>query len=588
MLRGIRWQFAALVLSIIIFSISITFRLINQPEPAPPPTQLALTATPTTAAQTATSPAATSMPDAQVTQLEVQPTADPVLTFREGLVGTVTRFNPLLAVANTAEADINALIFEGLTRINAFGEPTGALAQEWVVSRDGLEYVFVLRPDVLWQDGTPFTADDVIYTLSLLSDPAYPDATIRAFWQTVEIQKLDANLVRFRLAQPLSSFPTRLTIGLLPEHAWRGTSAADLAAHPLNLQPIGTGPYQLEALRSSDAQTITSVDLRAAPTFQARGGSYAIQRMRFQIYPSFDAARLAFQNAQIDGIATQTMAQRFALTQLNESDLYTEIAPRLGVVLFNWGSAEDPSPFADQRIRRGLQLGLNREGPVQRFLAGEAILADSPILGTSWAHAPSITWPAPNDALARDLLQRLNDFNNIGDEAEATAEPDQELTTYRFLVADIPELLGIAQEIAAQWTQYGINIEIDNVMPEVHQQRLADGDFDIALAELPLDADPDSYAYWHVSQYPDGANYGGMADDRVSELLERARREPNGLNRVDLYYEFQRAFIDRAAAIPLYYPLFSYAVNNSVEGVQLGFLSQRSDRFRTLADWTRP
>lgn len=585
MLRGFRWQFAALLLSIFVFGLSLTFRLTNTPQP--PPTE---TPAPTQVTQASATPTETATPSATPQTVSLEPTAipDTVSTFREALIGPITRLNPLL-VSNQAEADVTALIYEGLTRINTFGEPVGALAMRWVLSRDGLEYVFELRRDVLWQDGTPFTADDVLYSFSLLSDAAYPSAEQVAFWQTVEVQKLDDHLVRFRLAQPLSSFPTRLTIGLLPEHALRGTTAADLATHPINLQPIGTGPYQLEALRSTDAQGISIVDLRHAPTYQQRedsGAPFPIERVRFQLYPTFEAALTALNNATVDGLATQTMAQRLSLMQSQNTQLYTELFPAIGMLVYNWGDAEDPSIFADQRVRRGLQLALSRNGSVERALTAQALLSNSPILASSWAYDPTLTWPQTDSTAATELLQRLDRLTQTSSEESEATENSAEPIEFSILVPEVAALTSIAQEFAAQWSGFDLNVSVETVALDVHQARIEASEFDVALVELPLNADPDIYAYWHVSQYPDGRNYGGMADDRISELLGRARRESNGLNRVVLYRDVQQAFIERAVAIPLYYPLFTYAVSEQVSGLQMGFINTPSDRFRSLSNWS--
>ena len=163
------------------------------------------------------------------------PAAEPaaggeVVTFSEALIGHVQRLNPILASLNPVDADITGLIFEGLTRINAYGEPEPALAERWVISADGLEYTVFLRQDVLWQDGVPFTAADVDYTMSLLRSPDFPGAEdLNTFWRTVETQVLGQHLVRFRLTQPLGTFLDKLKIGILPEHALRGTGAAQIA-----------------------------------------------------------------------------------------------------------------------------------------------------------------------------------------------------------------------------------------------------------------------------------------------------------------------------------------------------------------------
>src|SRR5690606_19111764 len=108
-----------------------------------------------------------------------------------------------------------------------------------------------------------------------------------------------------------------------------------------------------------------------------------------------------------------------------------------------------------------------------------------------------------------------------------------------------------------------------------------------ALVELSLgdSADPDVYEFWHEGQYEAGKNYGGASDRRISEALERARQELSGVNRVLYYQQFQRDFVERAIAIPMYYPLFTYAVSDDVEGVQLGFIGSHTDRFRNIQDW---
>lgn len=589
MLRGFRWQLAALIVSILIFGATFVFRLSERSqaelEPTPTPTTLALapTAVPTEVIQP-TIVAAEATPEI-VGDPEV---IEGVQTFREGVVGRVTRLNPILAAPGSPEADITSLIFEGLTRINEFGEAEGLLAESWIVSRDGLEYVFRLRQDVLWQDGTPFSADDVVYTLSSLGNRDFPGLSeVRNFWSTIEIEKLDTHLVRFRLAQPLSTFPVNLTIGLLPEHAMRGTTAAQLVTHPFNLTPIGTGQYQLEGLRSNNGTTIDAVDLRVAPVYrqrvEAQNRLFAMERVRFQLYPTFEAATQALATGDIDGLAARHMNERRALLDVSGVNIHTAIEPTLGVLIYNWD--EDVRFFSEQRVRNALQVGLNRENPVISQLNNRAVVADSPLLFTSWAYAGGLTWPAPDPAEALTLLEQANVRSEPVPEGTEEAAPTESPLTFSILTVADASITAIAQQIASQWAQYNLTVTVESVPPEIYISRLEIGDFDAAIVELSLGADPDVYAYWHVGQYPDGLNYGGMADDRLSELLERARRETNGLNRVDLYRTFQRTFIERGVAIPLYHPLYTYAVRQTIEGVQLGFISTPSDRLRTLGRW---
>jgi len=608
-MRGTRWQILALVISAVVFFTALATRFSTPTAPEQPTqaaTPVAADVTPSPQAQPEIQVAATEAPDQALPSTLPEPISlpvpapagDGVPTFSEALVGTVTRLNPLFANLNPAERDITALIYEGLTEINMFGEPAPDLAREWIVSSDGLEYVFTLRDDVVWQDGTPFTADDVIFTFGLLASSDFPgDRALQRFWSTVEVQKLSPHLVRFRLTQPLSSFPTQLTIGILPEHALRGTSATQLATHPFNLTPVGTGPYQIEALRSDDGQRIDIVDLRVAPNYRQRPGvteAFAVERMRFQLFDTFIAARDALATGLVDGLASLDLNERPELLRIAGTDAMTTIAPQVALLIYNWDEGEDVRFFRELRVRRALQVGAYLPGIVETHLLNRAIVADGPLLPTSWAYTP-LTPPQVDLTVAQQLIDSAN-IRRGSRPIEATDEegdplptptPDPDEALYRFdiLVKDEPALVTIAQDIANQWSRLGLIVNVEAVPADRHQQRVEEGDFDAAVISLPLTSDPDVFAYWHVGQYPDGLNYGAMADDRISELLERARRDTNGINRAALYAEFQRAFIDRAVALPLYHPLFTYAVNNRVNGVQLGFIGSPEQRFRNIGEW---
>lgn len=206
---------------------------------------------------------------------------------REAVIGEIRKLNPLFATNNPVDRDITSLIFEGLTSINEYGEVVPDLAETWIVSSDGLDYIFKLRQDVLWQDGIPFTAADVAFTFRTVRSADFPgDAALRDFWRTVEIQVLDNYTVRFRLVQPLASFPEHLRLGIVPLHALEGAPIATLDRHPFNLSPIGTGAYQREFLYADNGQ-IRGISLRVSPNYRLRPegqDGYAIDRITFLTY----------------------------------------------------------------------------------------------------------------------------------------------------------------------------------------------------------------------------------------------------------------------------------------------------------------
>ncbi|MCC6613588.1 MAG: hypothetical protein IT320_08930 [Anaerolineae bacterium] len=608
MLRGFRWQLLALFLAVILFAASLIFRSQIAPAPSTPenaptvdvtaaPTEIVVALEPTPTVPTAT-----------------PPPAGTISTFREGLVGSIQRLNPVFADLNPVDRDITSLIFEGLTRTNAYGESEPALAQSWITSSDGLEYVFTLRDDVLWQDGIPFSAVDVAYTMSILRAPDFPGSPeLHDFWRTVETEVIGERLVRFRLTQPLGTFPDMLQIGILPEHALRGTNGAQLASHPFNLAPIGTGPYQLEQIQVNDQGEPTQLDLRAAPVYRQRREAterYSIERVSFAFYDTFDSALGALSSGTIDGLAAQTAQERRQLFDLANGNasvtLNTQLEPVLGALIFNW-QRESTRFFREQRIRVALQTGLDRSSVIERNLSNIAVEANSPLMPNSWAYVPDLPWPAYAPDTARAELQlaserlaaaaaRNADDESTDDTTDATAEtateaaPSENSAFFHFniLVPDEPSLVSLAQEIAAQWAQLNLTVAIETADLATYRARLEAGDFDTAVVEYALGAstDPDVYTFWHQGQFaPDGLNYGGADDRTISQLLERARRDPNGINRIEFYQEFQQEFAERAIAIPLYYPLFTYATSAHVSNVQLGTIGAASDRFRNLGDW---
>lgn len=585
-MRGFRWQFLALLAALVLFTLSLLSRGTDNIPTLTPEPQVEQTATVEPTAAPTANPGVVIVPDDP---------AEGVITYREGLVGSVQRLNPLLAVENPVDRDISALIFEGLTRINAYGEPIPALAESWVISSDGLEYIVRLRGDVLWQDGVPFSAEDVVFTMSLLRTPDFPgDEAVGAFWRTVETDQLDVNLIRFRLTQPLGSFLDKLRIGILPAHALQGTSASALLSHPFNLSPIGTGAYQLEALRTRNGNSIDTVDLRVAPVYRQRSEGqtgYSIDRMSFHLFAGFDAALAALNSGDIDGLAADNRYQRSPLlsaARSNSLSTYSAVEPTLGVLIFNW-QRESVDFFREQRVRLGLETGVDRSSIIERALPNAAVLADSPLFPGSWAYSDDLVWPPYDPANARFLLETANLRNGSESEAtaEVTAEPSTHLLNFSILTPDDPALVSMVREIGAQWAQFGVNVTVMPETSEAYQAKLDASDFDAALVELSLggSADPDVYAFWHQGQYPDGDNYGGVDDRRISEALERGRQEPSGLNR-DIYYErFQNDFVDRAIGLPMYYPLYTYVMSADVEGVQLGFLGSPADRFITIRDW---
>jgi peptide/nickel transport system substrate-binding protein len=104
----------------------------------------------------------------------VEPTPGPSAArpYVEGVLGRATNASPFGA-RSAADRALVALLFRGLVRLGPDSTIVGDLASRWEVSDEGGTWTFHLRPDLIWHDGVPITAEDVVFTVSVLSDPAY-------------------------------------------------------------------------------------------------------------------------------------------------------------------------------------------------------------------------------------------------------------------------------------------------------------------------------------------------------------------------------------------------------------------------------
>lgn len=505
--------------------------------------------------------------------------------FSEAIVGQPSFINPLLATSQ-ADRDLAALIFSGLTTVDEFGQPIPDLTESWEVSRDGLTYIFHLRQDAIWHDGQPFTAHDVDFTMGLLRDPRFPGPeSLGAFWRTIETYAYDDFTVRFVLTQPLAAFPEYAGIGILPAHILEGIDPGTLADQPFNLSPIGTGPLRAESI--SDERNVTIVRLQPFDRFYLPDRRVGLGEIELHFYADNRAAFAAL-GADVLAMGALTAGELDAALASPGLNVYTAPLPVYAAVIFNQQAPERLPFFQEEDVRAALAMAVDRQTLVAQTMGRQALLAETTVLPGSWAYAPDARMPAYDPTAAAQLLDQAGWVMADGD----IRQQGEAQLAFTLLVVDQGAERQIGQALVQAWQQIGVGVQLRVVdgatfRSEVMQSDPALRTYDAALLEFSQEglADPDPYPFWSQAQIEGGQNYSGFYDREISEMLEIARRDPNGVRRADLYRAFQRRFGETAAAIILYYPTYHYAVSCQVAGVQIFTLRSPSDRFRTIADW---
>ena len=507
-------------------------------------------------------------------------------TYVEGVAGYPRTLNPLLSGFSDVDRDLCALVFSGLTRLNERGEPVPDLARSWevAITPQGVSYTFNLRSNAYWHDGQPLTADDVIFTVGLLQDPGFPGPAElgSAVWQTVVVDRIDRRTVKFTLPQPYAPFLDYTTVGILPVHRLGGVSAAELPGVAFNLNPIGSGPFQLEEV-NIEGDVVSSMVLKRFPRYHGRKAF--LDRIQFRFYPSTQAVLNAYEANEIGGIAEiprEELARTRALTNLN---LYSARTAELSLVLFNLRDAEELPFFQDPRVRQALLYAIDRQQMVEDTLDGQALVAHSPLIPRTWAYADDLRHYEYDPERANVLLDEAGWVRQgVG---ERQRRKEGRWFGFELVTSSEPERIALAETLAEQWNALGMTVTVKSVSPLELRQALDARDFDMIIVDMAIPGDPDPYAFWHETQIDQGQNYAGFVHRRASEVLEQARIriEEGQEGRWALYHEFQDIFAEEVPALLLYVPIYTYGVDARIHNVQLGPIMHRSDRFRTLADW---
>ncbi len=517
---------------------------------------------------------------AEVTLTVPQPVSGGVYT--EALIGSFGRLNPMLDLYNPADRDVDRLIFSGLLRFDSTGTPVPDLADSWGVSLDGTVYNVSIRPNAVWHDGQPVTSDDVIFTIGLLQSEfsAFP-ADVRALWSQVEVVRLSDKALQFRLPEPFAPFLDYLTFGVLPVHLWQAVSPDQLANAPLNLAPVGSGPFRFEQLVVEDGQ-VTGVVLTVNPQYY--GQVPYIEQMVFRYYPDAASAMRAYQEGEVLGISRITPdILPTALTDPNLA-LYSSRMPRLTLVLLNLNNTDVPF-FQDKDIRRALMMGLNRQWMVNTYLSGQAILSDSPLLPGTWAYYDGLD-PIPFDRRAAiNLLQDEGYF--LPPDGFARVREGVALR-FTLLYPDDGLHALLAQAIQQDWAALGVEVNLEAVpYRQLIDNRLAARNYQAALVDLDMSRayDPDPYPFWHQAEITGGQNYSQWDNRTASEYLEQARVIADREARARLYRNFQVIFARELPALPLFFEVYNYGVDGQVRGVQVAPLFEPADRFNSIWNW---
>jgi peptide/nickel transport system substrate-binding protein len=440
-------------------------------------------------------------------------------------------------------------VFDTLVEPDENLEMRPALADSWSVSSDQLWWNFHLRKGVTFHDGSPFTADDVVYSYRRIIDEKL--SNVDRFSAVAEVSAAGEDTVLIRVKQPTPNLLTNLGgfkgMAIVQR---KNVESGQIATHP-----IGTGPFAFASQKSGD-----SIMLKANPNYW--GGPPKAPGVTFRFISEPSTALSALQAGEIDwtdSIPTQRVAQ-----------LKNDDSMKLAATPSNdyWYLAlnEARAPWNDARVRQAIAYAIDRAAIVQATSYGTAVANQLAIPeGNPWYTPYHSYGDAADEIKAKSLLQ------------EAGASPQ---TLDMLVTTEYPETVTAAQVIADNLKPLGITVNIRTVDFATWLDEQNSGHFDMLMMGWLGNIDPDDFYY--AQHHTDGANNAQkFSNPEVDRLLDAGRVETSRQARRDDYAKAATIIADQASYIYLYNPSVIQAWATNLSGYQA-----RRDgaiRFRTAS-----
>jgi peptide/nickel transport system substrate-binding protein len=438
-------------------------------------------------------------------------------------------------------------VFDTLVQPDANLEMRPALAESWTVSPDQLAWTFHLRHGVTFHDGSPFTADDVVYSYRRIIDQKLTNSD--KFSAVTNVTAPDRSTVAITLKQPTPNLLTNLGgfkgVAIVQR---RNVESGQLATHP-----IGTGPFAFVSRKSGD-----SITLKANPAYWA--GAPKVSGVTFRFISEPSTALSALQAGEIDwtdSIPTQRVA---ALKDDDSVTLATTPSNDYWYLALN----EARAPWNDVRVRQAIAYAIDRDAIVQATSYGTAV-------ANQLAIPKGNPWYAPYDAYRHDIERAKSLLHEAG---AAPNNLDMLVTT------EYPETVTAAQIIADNLAPLGITVNIRTVDFATWLDEQNNGHFDMLMMGWLGNIDPDDFYY--AQHHTDGSsNAQKFSNPEVDRLLDAGRVETNRTARADDYAKAATIIADQVSYIYLYNPSVIQAWTTRLSGYEAR--RDRAVRFRTAS-----
>jgi ABC-type transport system substrate-binding protein len=477
-------------------------------------------------------------PDWASAATQSTPAAQPVRggTLRIALQSDPEIFDPTQVFATAIWKAVEH-IYDTLVRIDTALNPIPGLAESWEISADRTVYTFHLRPNVIFHDGTPLTADDVRFTYTRILDPV-TIAVNRANFLSIKgavayskgetstldgIRVIDPLTIEITLEEPDASFLSVLASGggIILSRAFVEAHGGDIS-QAVN----GTGPFRLKAYQPG-----TSLSLERNPAYWEPELPY-LDGIEAIFVPDDTARTGALIQGVVDFIEYVPLRDVDRLGITDGVHLAGDALNNVRYLTINLLR----EPFSDLRVRQAIAAVIDRTPILETAVFGHGVAIDTVFAPNYWAGYEH-ELPEPDLASAKALLT-------------AAGYPDGFKTTL-ITYAPYSFLTNAAIVVQEQLKQLGIEIDYSAYDVATTSQMLVEHQFDLAIGSTTAWVDPHPVVLGNFGTGQLG-NATSFSDPRVDELIREGRLEIERSKRTAIYRELQEIVKMELPWVPLY------------------------------------
>jgi peptide/nickel transport system substrate-binding protein len=446
--------------------------------------------------------------------------ASPALAQKKG--GTLTvgveldipGFDPLKVGVYDTSAYIAAdLIFDTLVGMDKDGKPVPRLALSWSSTDDFKTWTFKLRPDVKFQDGTPFNAQAVAWNYARQKDPKNNCRCAFYISSYISVEAKDDLTVVFSLRDPAVDLPGTLTIPS-SNNVIQSPSAIQAKGDDYNRNPVGTGAFAIKSWTAGDRLV-----LERNPNYWDKERPY-LDRIVIRPLPDSQSRFASLLSKETDVVwADEFESDNILRARKNPALTVNDyVGSGAQVYAFNTKSP----PFDDVRVRQALVMAIDRKKMSQALTNGLSRPASNPYGDGSWVKCQDDGALPTDPAKAKALLKEYG-------------KP----VDFKMILTATPRGRAIGQVLQQFWKQAGANMELDQVDQATIVPRAFQRQFQLTpwrIVDL-ADPDPQMYANFHTGSPVALANY---SNPELDKLLEHARVTGDRKARTDDYCAIAR------------------------------------------------